>query len=69
MAAHVSEDTFNGYIDVKMRVAERAVHDNAQADLQTEIDRINKELRGHNIQVRQPREWGWEWEILEISNT
>eukprot|EP00618_Florenciella_parvula_P031925 CAMPEP_0119527012 /NCGR_PEP_ID=MMETSP1344-20130328/41521_1 /TAXON_ID=236787 /ORGANISM="Florenciella parvula, Strain CCMP2471" /LENGTH=655 /DNA_ID=CAMNT_0007566143 /DNA_START=191 /DNA_END=2155 /DNA_ORIENTATION=+ len=55
VAGHVSEETFQGYIDVKMRVAERAVHDRAQGDLQAEIDRINEELGRHNIQVSRER--------------
>jgi serine/threonine protein kinase len=58
IARHVSSETFDGYIEVKMLVAEKAVHDRAQADIREEVERINSELTAlgqHNIQVSRDR--------------
>ena len=55
VARHVTESTFQGYLEVKMCVVERAVHDQAQTDLMAEIDRINGELGLHNVQISRER--------------
>jgi hypothetical protein len=41
VARHVTESTFQGYLEVKMCVVERAVHDQAQTDLMATASTAN----------------------------
>ena len=47
----MSDDTFAQYLEVKRLIAERRVWDRAQADLRTEISRVNQELGRQAVQV------------------
>jgi hypothetical protein len=51
IAQHVTGETFRQHLEVKMLVAERGAHDRAQAEFDAELNRINKELGQHTVQI------------------